>query len=58
MNKIVPYLWFDSQAEDTSKFYVSLFENSAVSHISRYGKSAVGVSGLPAGRVMTLCPAS
>lgn len=35
MKKITPFLWFDTQAEDAMKFYVSLFKNSKVHNISR-----------------------
>jgi predicted 3-demethylubiquinone-9 3-methyltransferase (glyoxalase superfamily) len=38
MQKIVPNLWFDTQAEEAARFYVSLFANSKVGAISRYGK--------------------
>jgi predicted 3-demethylubiquinone-9 3-methyltransferase (glyoxalase superfamily) len=54
MNKIIPYLWFDSQAEEAARFYVSLFKNSAVGNVTRYGKAAAGVPGPPAGSVMTV----
>lgn len=36
--KITPFLWFDSQAEDALNFYTSIFENSRIKHTSRYGK--------------------
>jgi len=35
MNKITPFLWFDTQAEDAMNFYVSIFKNSKVNGISR-----------------------
>ena len=34
--KIVPFLWFDTQAEEAAKYYVSLFKNSKIKNISRY----------------------
>ena len=40
MNKITPFLWFDNQAEEAMNFYVSIFKNSKVLDISRYGKDA------------------
>ena len=40
MNKITPFLWFDDKAEEAMKFYVSIFKNSKVLNISRYGKNA------------------
>jgi len=36
--KITPCLWFDTQAEEAAKFYASVFKNSTVGKISRYGK--------------------
>jgi predicted 3-demethylubiquinone-9 3-methyltransferase (glyoxalase superfamily) len=53
MQKITPCLWFDNQAEDAARFYVSLFENSAISSINRYWKEGFEVHGRPAGSVMT-----
>ena len=35
MKKITPFLWFDTQAEEAMKFYVSLFKNSKVNNVSR-----------------------
>ena len=40
MNKITPFLWFDDKAEEAMNFYVSIFKNSKVLDISRYGKDA------------------
>ncbi len=40
MKKITPFLWFDDKAEEAANFYVSLFKNSKISNISRYGKEA------------------
>ena len=40
MNKITPFLWFDDKAEEAMNFYVSIFKNSKVLDISRYGKGA------------------
>jgi predicted 3-demethylubiquinone-9 3-methyltransferase (glyoxalase superfamily) len=54
MQKITPCLWFDNQAEDAARFYVSLFENSAIGSINRYGKEGFEVHGRPAGSVMTV----
>jgi hypothetical protein len=36
--KITPCLWFDSQAEEAANFYVSIFKNSRIGRVSRYGK--------------------
>jgi predicted 3-demethylubiquinone-9 3-methyltransferase (glyoxalase superfamily) len=54
MNKIIPYLWFDSQAEEAARFYVSLFKNSAVGAITQYGEAGAKTSRRPAGSVMTV----
>ena len=40
MNKITPFLWFDDKAEEAMNFYISIFKNSKVLNISRYGKEA------------------
>jgi predicted 3-demethylubiquinone-9 3-methyltransferase (glyoxalase superfamily) len=49
MQKISPFLWFDDQAEEAMNFYVSIFENSKVGKITRYGDAGPG----PKGSVMT-----
>jgi len=36
MQKIVPFLWFDTQAEDAARFYVSVFKNSSIENVSRF----------------------
>ena len=43
MKKIVPFLWFDSQAEDAAKFYCSVFINSKIQSISYSGDEKSGV---------------
>ena len=50
MPKITPFLWFDSQAEEAANFYVSIFKNSKVGGVSRYGESGPG----PKGSAMTV----
>ena len=54
LQKITPCLWFDGQAEEAAKFYVSIFENSAIGAVSRYGKEGFDVHGRPEGSVMTV----
>lgn len=54
MQKITPCLWFDSQAEEAAKFYVSIFKNSKIGSITRYGEAGAEVSGRPKGSVMTV----
>src|SRR5512138_2280638 len=49
MQKITPFLWFDNQAEEAMNFYVSIFKNSSVLDVTRYGEAGPG----PAGSVMT-----
>jgi predicted 3-demethylubiquinone-9 3-methyltransferase (glyoxalase superfamily) len=45
MQKITPFLWFDNQAEEAVNFYTSLFKNSKIGSITRYGESGPGVQG-------------
>jgi predicted 3-demethylubiquinone-9 3-methyltransferase (glyoxalase superfamily) len=52
--KITPCLWFDSQAEEAAKFYASVFKNSKIGKISRYGKEGFETHGRTAGTVMTV----
>jgi predicted 3-demethylubiquinone-9 3-methyltransferase (glyoxalase superfamily) len=54
MQKIIPYLWFDTQAEEAVNFYVSRFNNSRIGHAARYDKASAEASGRPAGSVMTV----
>src|SRR5215470_16973767 len=54
VQKITPCLWFDDQAEAAAKFYVSIFENSALGTVTRYGKEGFEVHGRPEGSVMTV----
>jgi len=50
MQKIAPFLWFDNQAEEAMNFYMSIFKNSKVHAISRYGDAGPG----PKGSVMVV----
>lgn len=43
--KITPFLWFDGQAEEAANFYVSIFKNSKIAHISRNGPGMPGPEG-------------
>ena len=54
MKKITPFLWFNDQAEEAAKFYVSVFKNSKLGKIARYSKEAAAASGRPAGTAMTV----
>jgi predicted 3-demethylubiquinone-9 3-methyltransferase (glyoxalase superfamily) len=49
MQKITPFLWFDGKAEEAAKFYTSIFKNSKIGRISRYGEGGPG----PKGAVMS-----
>ena len=42
---ITPFLWFDKQAEDAVNFYTSVFPNSSVGQITRYGEAGPGTAG-------------
>jgi predicted 3-demethylubiquinone-9 3-methyltransferase (glyoxalase superfamily) len=50
MQTITPFLWFDSQAEEAAAFYVSVFPDSAMGRVARYGEAGPG----PAGSAMTV----
>jgi predicted 3-demethylubiquinone-9 3-methyltransferase (glyoxalase superfamily) len=50
MQKIAPFLWFDHQAEEAAKFYVSIFRHSRITSVARYGEAGPG----PKGSVMTV----
>jgi predicted 3-demethylubiquinone-9 3-methyltransferase (glyoxalase superfamily) len=54
MQKITPFLWFDDKAEEAVSFYTSIFENSKIVKIARYGDAGAQVSGRPKGTVMTV----
>jgi predicted 3-demethylubiquinone-9 3-methyltransferase (glyoxalase superfamily) len=45
IKNISPFPWYDTQAEDAAKFYVSLFANSRITHVSRYGDAGSGPKG-------------
>jgi predicted 3-demethylubiquinone-9 3-methyltransferase (glyoxalase superfamily) len=52
--KITPCLWFDTQAEDAANFYVSIFSNSRIKQINRYGNAGREVHGKEPGSVMVV----
>lgn len=45
MQKITPFLWFDSEAEEAMNFYVSIFKDSKVNKVTRYGEAGPGTPG-------------
>ena len=49
MQKITPFLWFDTQAEEAMNFYLSIFKNSKIGRVTRYGDAGPG----PKGAVMS-----
>ena len=49
MQKITPFLWFNDQAEEAAKFYTSIFKNSKLGTVARFGEGGAG----PVGQVMT-----
>lgn len=50
MQKITPFLWFEDKAEEAAEFYVSIFKNSRIGKIARYGEGAP----MPKGTVITV----
>ncbi|MDD4993291.1 MAG: VOC family protein [Paludibacter sp.] len=53
-NQITPCLWFDNQAEEAANFYTSIFKNSAITAVSRYGKEGFEFHGQAEGTAMTV----
>jgi len=45
MQKITPFLWFDNNAEEAMNFYISVFKNSKITSITRYGEAGPGQKG-------------
>ena len=54
MQKIVPHLWYEDKAEEAARFYASIFKNSSIGNISRYGEAGAKISGRPKDSVMTV----
>jgi predicted 3-demethylubiquinone-9 3-methyltransferase (glyoxalase superfamily) len=54
MQKITPCLWFDGKAEEAAKFYVSIFKDSKIGNVTRYGKEGYEIHGGKAGSVLTV----
>jgi predicted 3-demethylubiquinone-9 3-methyltransferase (glyoxalase superfamily) len=54
MTRIVPCLWFADQAEQAAQFYTSIFKNSKINGITRYGTAGFEIHQRPAGSVMTV----
>ncbi len=54
MPRITPCLWYDDEAEEAARFYVGIFPNSRVLHVTRFGEAGHEIHGRPAGSVMTV----
>jgi predicted 3-demethylubiquinone-9 3-methyltransferase (glyoxalase superfamily) len=54
INQITPCLWFDNQAEEAAIFYTTIFKNSKIESISRYGKEGFEIHGQKEGTVLTV----
>jgi len=54
LNKIVPCLWFDKEAEEAARFYCSVFKDSELGAITRYTKAGFEIHKKPEGSVMTV----
>jgi predicted 3-demethylubiquinone-9 3-methyltransferase (glyoxalase superfamily) len=54
VQRITPFLWFNNNAEQAVKFYVSLFKNSRIKRIARYGEDGERLAGRRKGSVMTV----
>lgn len=52
--QITPCLWFDNQAEEAANFYTSIFKNSKIELINRYGKEGFEIHGMKEGTVLTV----
>jgi predicted 3-demethylubiquinone-9 3-methyltransferase (glyoxalase superfamily) len=53
-NQITPCLWFENQAEEAANYYTSIFRNSKIENISRYGKEGFEIHGQKEGSVLTV----
>ena len=54
MQSITPCLWFDHEAEEAARFYTSIFRNSRIGRIARYGKEGKEIHGRQEGSVLTV----
>ena len=53
-NQLIIFLWFDNQAEEAANFYTSIFKDSKIEDINRYGKEGFEIHGRKEGTVMTV----
>jgi predicted 3-demethylubiquinone-9 3-methyltransferase (glyoxalase superfamily) len=54
MQKITPFLWFNTEAEEAANFYTSIFKNSKILNITRYSEAGSNAAHQPKGSVMTV----
>ena len=54
VQRIVPFLWFDDQAEEAAELYTAVFPNSRILTVTRYGEAGKEIHGGPRGSVMTV----
>ena len=54
IQKITPCLWFDNQSEEAAIFYTTIFKNSKIGRMTRYGKEGFEIHGRPEGSIMTV----
>ncbi|MBR8304237.1 VOC family protein [Burkholderia dolosa] len=54
IQRITPFLWFDGNAEAAANFYVSVFDDSRIVQVARYGRAGAQASGRAEGTVMTV----
>jgi predicted 3-demethylubiquinone-9 3-methyltransferase (glyoxalase superfamily) len=54
LRRLTPCLWFDSEAEQAARFYVSVFKNAQLGTVSYYGKEGFEIHGRPEGSVMSV----
>jgi predicted 3-demethylubiquinone-9 3-methyltransferase (glyoxalase superfamily) len=52
--KIHPFLWFNNNAEDAAKFYISVFKNSSIKAVSYYGDAVANATGVAKGTVLVV----
>jgi predicted 3-demethylubiquinone-9 3-methyltransferase (glyoxalase superfamily) len=53
-HRIRPCLWFDTEAEEAARFYTTVFKNSRIKNVTRYGTAGHEIHHRPAGSVMTV----
>ena len=54
IQRLTPCLWFDQQAEEAARFYVSIFQNSKIGNVARYTEAGQEIHGRPPGSAMTV----